>query len=506
MNMKYLVMLLLPLAIISCTENTVTPTLYGSISGTVLAPDGKTPVPGASVTTNPPTSAIATASNGTFSIDKVPVGNYTVTASKSGYTQTSVSVAVTSGETVQAVIFLSSSASSAPGAPTTPSPTNQATDQPLSLNLSWHNPAQASAAADTTWFDVYLYQSGSTLPDLIASNITDTSTTVSNLKYNTTYFWQVVARGTDTVSTNGNVWSFTTISVPDNPYVFARIVNGNYQIFSSDSGTTNLVQLTNDNYRDWWPRFNPLHNLIAFTSDANVEPQIYTMGLDGSNVFQVTTVSVSGYGNDGTGFCWSPDGAHLLYGHNNMLYRIDADGSNLTQIATAPTGMDFTECSYSPQGNRIVALAVGPNVYDSEIYLMNSDGSDTTVLVPNSPGATGSPSFSIDGTEVLYTHDVSGYQDSQGRMLDSHIFEINISTKQVVDLSANGQYAADNKPDGTNDLYPRFSPDGAYIIFENAPNTLGSQGSIWVMSSNANGTNDNNRHLLIPDGIMPDWK
>jgi TolB protein len=485
---------------------TVSPTLYGSISGIVFTPDGKTPVAGASVTTNPPTSAIATDTNGEFAISKVTVGNYTVTASKTGYEPTSVAIAVGSGGTVQAVIFLSTSSSNVPSAPTDPSPADQAADQPVSVALSWHNPAAASGNADTTRFNVYLYQSGSNITDLIASDIADTTTTVSNLRFNTTYFWQVVAKGTDTISTNGNVWSFTTMPLPDNPYVFARMVDGNYQIFSSDSGAANVVRLTNDNYRDWWPRFNPRHDVIAFTSDANVDPQIYTMNLDGSNVFQVTTVGVTGYGNNGTGFGWSPDGAYLIYGHNNNLYRINSDGSGLTLIATAPAGMNFTDCSYSPQGNKIVALAVGPNLYDSEIYLMNLDGSDTTLLVPETPGVTASPSFSIDGNKVLYTHDVSGYEDNEARMLDSHIFEIDINTKQTFDLSANTQYTGDSKPDGTNDLYPRYSPDGAYIIFENAPNTPGSQGDIWVMSSSANGSNDNSRHMLIQNGAMPDWK
>ncbi len=506
MRLKYVIALLIPLTVMSCNENTVTPTLYGSISGTVFAPDGKTPVQGASVTTNPPTSAIATGSDGSFAIKQVPVGNYTVSVSKSGYAQTSVSVAVTSDQTVQAVIFLSSGSSYTPGAPTNPFPADQATGQPLSLTLSWHDSSSAASATDTTTFNVYIYQSGSTIPQLIASSIRDTTATVSNLRFNTTYFWQVVAQGTDTVKVNSSVWSFTTIPLPDDPLVFAKEVNGNYQIFSSDSTGSTIVRLTNDNYRDWWPRFNPRHGTIAFTSDANVDPQIYTMNLDGSDIFQVTTIGVTGYGNDGIGFCWSPDGAHLLYGHNNVLYRIDADGSNLTQIVTAPAGMDFSECSYSPQGDKIVALAVGPSLYDSEIYLMNADGSDTTVLVPDTPGLTASPSFSIDGQEVLYTHDVSGYESNSGRMLNSHIFEIDINTRTTIDLSANTQYAADSKPDGTNDLYPRFTSDGAHIVFENAPNTPGSQGSIWMMNGNANGTLDNNRHEIVSNGVMPDWK
>lgn len=507
MRIKYVLALLLPLVLISCNENTVTPATYGAIAGQVLAPDGKTPVEGASVQTNPPTSAIATDSWGKFSISNITVGSYTVTASKSGYAQTSVSVNVTSDKTVQAVIFLSSGSMSSPAVPINPAPANQATGQPLSLTLSWHTPSPVAGITDTTRYNVYLYKSGSTVPDLIASGITDTSTTISNLQLNTTYFWQVAAKtATDTASSNSEIWSFTTIPVPDNHIVFSREVDGVYQVFSSDTAGGNMIQLTNGNYRDWWPRFNPLHNIIAYTSDESVVPQIFTMNSDGSNRYQVTTTGVTGYGNYGTGFCWSPDGASLLYAENNKLYSIDADGSGLRLVATAPSGMDFRECSYSPQGDRIVALAVGPDFYDSEIYEMNSDGSGMTLLVQNSAGATASPVFSPDGQSILYTHDISGYQDSSGRVMNSDIFQMNLNTRQSTNLSTNTAFSGDNKSPGTNDLYPRYSPDGAYIIFENGPNTPNSVKNIWVMDANSTGSNDNSRHEIIADGIMPDWK
>ncbi len=501
MRVKYILILFIALLFASCNENTVEPVLHGNISGVVYAPDGKTPVSGVSITTNPPTSAIVSNTSGEFSISSVPVGNYSVSASKSGYGSASVSVAVSSGATAQAVIFLSTSSSFTPGIPVNPSPPNQSVNQPVSLTLSWHNTVQSGFQQDTTHFNVYLYESGSTTKNLIASSITDTTTTVSNLRFNTTYYWQVTAKGSDTLRANSDVWSFTTVSPSGNHIIFSRIVNGNYEIFSSDSGATNLSQLTYDNSRNWWPRFNPKHNLIAFSSNSAVEPQIYTMNTDGSGLFQVTTVSVTGYGNYGTGFCWAPDGYNLLYAHNDKLYRIGSNGSNLTLIATAPSDRNFRECNYSPDGSKIVVLTVGSNVYDSEIYIMNSDGSNMTLLVDNSAGATASPSFSVDGSKVLYTHDVSGHQDNDGRMLDSHIFEINMSTKSIIDLSINHANNEDDKPGGTNDLNPRYSSNGANIIFENGSNVLNSTHDIWIM--NSDGTN---RHKLVSNGVMPDWK
>jgi TolB protein len=496
--LKIIFPLLLLLLLSSCKENTVEPVTYGSIQGIVYQTDGKTPIADAQITTNPASVSIVTDNTGKFSITNVPTGNYAISASKTNYNTTSVSVSVQSGVTAQATILLSYSTSNTPGMAVDPSPKNQASNQSVSLKLSWQPPAK-NYSTDTVKYDVYLFNSDNSTPQKIASKITDTAIAVTSLKFSTTYFWQVVTRGTDTAATYGTIWSFTTQSFPNNPYVFARIVNGNYQIFSSDSTIANTIQLTNDNNRNWYPRFNPMRDEIAFTSNASVQPQIYTMNLDGTNVKQVTTTGVTGYGNYGVGFCWSPNGSNLLYAYNDKLYKINSDGSGLTLIAAAPAERNFRDCSYSPDGSKIVALTVGSNIYDSEIYTMNSDGSNMSLVIANSPGATASPSFSVDGQKILYTHDVSGYQDNSGRQLDAHIFEYNISTKDTVDLST-------YKPDGTNDLNPRYSPNGAYVIFDNGSNTLNSQKDIWILSDKGIFTNGTNRQKILSNGIMPDWK
>lgn len=495
---KIIYPLLLLLFLSSCKDSTVAPVNYGNIQGTVLKPDGKTAVAGALITTNPATVSITTDNSGKFKISSIPVDNYSITASKTDYSNTSVNVSVKASSTTQATIILSYSTSNAPGTAVLSSPANRATEQPVSITLKW-KPPTTSLSTDTIKYNVYLFNSQSPRPEIIASQITDTSIAVSNLSFNTTYFWQVNSRGTDTATTYGNIWSFTTRAFPNNHFIFARIVNGNYQIFSSDSTVDNTIQLTDNNNRNWWPRFNPVQNKIAFTSDGSVEPQIYVINTDGTNLFKLTNVGVTGYGNYGTGFCWSPDGSRILFSHNDKLYRINSDGSGLTQIATAPAGRNFKDCSYSPDGSKIVVLTVGSNNYDSEIYLMNSNGSNMSLLVDNSPGATAGPTFSIDGEKILYTHDISGYQDNSGRELNSHIFELTISTKNSVDLST-------YKNSGTNDLNPRYSPNGAYIIFENGSNVVGSQKDIWVMSNNVSSNTNNNRHLLISNGVMPDWK
>ena len=476
----------------SCKENTIEPDLFGNILGIVLDADNNSAIVGASITTSPATNALVTDNTGKFQYSDIPVGSYIITVSKNNYEKTTVSVQVSDGETTAPTILLtkSSSGNTPPGEPSNPSPETNSVNQPVLLNLTWS--ASDPDASDSLWFDVYLYESNNPSQIKIASDITDTIVSVENLKFSTTYFWQVIVKDSKT-TTNGSTWSFATMDVPDNPFLFASNKDGGYEIYSSDTTSNLLVRLTSNSYRDWFPRLNPSRTKIAFVSDEQVNPQIYTMDIDGSNIFRLTTIPVAGYHNNGFGFCWSPDGGQLIYPNYNKLFRIDQFGSNLTQIANAPADRNFRETDWSSVNNKIVVLTVGENPYDSEIYLMDSDGSNMTLFISNLPGCMEYPSFSVDGTSIMFTRDVSGFESQDGRQLDSHILIMNTNSTNPVDISF-------NKPDGTNDLQPRFSPDGAYIIFTNSSNVPGTTSDIWIMD-----VDGNNRNKVFENAIMPEW-
>ncbi|MGD8305255.1 MAG: carboxypeptidase regulatory-like domain-containing protein [Ignavibacteria bacterium] len=476
----------------SCKEETVQPEMFGSISGIVLDADDNTPIVGASVITSPPTNAVVTDNSGIFEYINITVGNYTITVTKNEYVKNTVSAQVRDGETTSPTILLNKSTSNntPPDEPSNPFPENNAINQSVVLNLAWS--ASDPDNGDTLSFDVFLYESNNPTHTEIASEITDTSVTVDNLLYNTTYFWQVIVKDGE-AATNGSIWSFTTLSQLDNHFFYASSIDGNYDIYSLDTTSGSTIRLTNNLYRDWWPRLNPNGSKIAYVSNEQVNPQIFIMELNGSNIFRVTTVPIAGYHNNGIGFSWSPDGGQLLYGNYNKLYKIDQFGANLTQIATAPPNRHFRETDWSHAINRIVVLTVGENPYDSEIYLMDSNGSNMNLFFSNLPGSIEFPSFSVDGNNIMFTRDVSGFESPDGRQLDSHIFIMSINGSDTTDVSI-------NKPDGTNDLQPRFSPDGAKIIFVNSLNVLGSATDIWMMDSNGD-----NRTKIIDNAIMPEW-
>ncbi|RIJ33970.1 carboxypeptidase-like regulatory domain-containing protein [Pontibacter oryzae] len=492
---KLVVLFLLILGFTACNEDTIEPNGEGVLSGQVLDSDTNAPLSGISISTSPATTALITDANGMFIISDITAGDYTITAKKSGFKTESVTVAVKNGKETKATILLSESneGDDVPGLPTEPSPENNASDISNSVTLQWKAPKASSK--DTLTYDVYLYESGSNQKKKIAEAITDTSVVAENLLHGTTYFWQVTVRSDNGAESNGPIWSFSTASLPNARYLFARSVEGNYDIFSSDGTTANTFRLTSDFSREWWPLLNPKRDIIAYSSNAGIEPQIYTMNRDGSAKKQITSVPIAGYHNPGIGFAWAPDGGQLIYGHYALLYRINRDGSGLTVIANAPANRHFRMLDWTATGNKILAQTIGASINDSEIYIMEANGTNMTLLVENLPGRVESPAFSIDGKSILYTRDVSGFENTEGRQLDSRIFRKNIDGTGLMDMSA-------SKPAGTNDLYPRYSPTGDKIIFVNTPNDGFGPYDVYVMDA----ADGKNRTKIFSNAIMPDWK
>ena len=90
---------------------------------------------------------------------------------------------------------------SAPGAASSPSPTNSATGVSVTADLSW------SAGSGATSHDVYF---GTSSPGSFQGNQTATTFDTGTMNNNTTYYWRIDEVNAATTTT-GTVWSFTTI-------------------------------------------------------------------------------------------------------------------------------------------------------------------------------------------------------------------------------------------------------------------------------------------------------
>ena len=103
--------------------------------------------------------------------------------------------------------------------------------------------------------------------------------------------------------------------------------------------------------------------------------------------------------------------------------------------------------------------------------------------------------FTVDNQKIVYTRDVSGYQSSNYRRLDSRIFIYNRITNTSTELDT-------KKENGYNDLDVKFSPNEAEVIFTNTSNDGISIKNVQKASI----TDVDSRTTLFTGGSMPEWK
>ena len=89
-----------------------------------------------------------------------------------------------------------------------PVPGNGDGDQNLSITLNWK--VEGNKTGTKLTYNIYLFESNSTVQQLLGENIEKQEVTTSNLKLGTTYFWYVVAKYDGTKVAFSPTWSFRT--------------------------------------------------------------------------------------------------------------------------------------------------------------------------------------------------------------------------------------------------------------------------------------------------------
>jgi hypothetical protein len=113
-------------------------------------------------------------------------------------------------------------------------------------------------------------------------------------------------------------------------------------------------------------------------------------------------------------------------------------------------------------------------------------------------GALGGLNFSVTGQRIIYTRDISGYENANYRQLDTRIYQYIFASATTADIGS-------DKPSGTLDLDVRFSPSESELIFVNTSNDGFSVKNIMrsVPSTNSASTG---RSILFSNASMPDWE
>lgn len=511
------VMVVLTMA--SCNEDTVDAKFYGSIKGIVTAEKGGAPMEGVSVSTSPATETYITASDGMFDIKNVEVGDYTVTLKKEGYTVQNVTVKVVADETRNAdtQMVVADNSGDNPAIPVYASPANGTKNQTRTVKLKWYK--VKTSEKNPVKYDVKLYTGNNdVVGEIVKANFKDTIITLTGLKFDTAYEWQIIAKDKNMDETPGPLWKFSTEKFPENGYLFVRSnKETGRDIFSWDLNKEHLVKLTSWNGDEIWPQISPNQRKIAFLSNKEGDYHIYTMDRKGRNVQQISSEIVTGDWRRASGFCWSPGGSKLLYVNNKRLDVINDDGTALVQLASAPTGYEFKSCAWTNRfggksEEKIVALVEGDMPYDNKIFLINSETGELELeLLGNVEGTLSNPKFSVDGKKVIYSWDTPS-EFNDGRQLNAFIYSINVDGSENTKLSGTtsssggtgtgtGTTSTEGKKAGTNDLQASSSELGGKIIFLNIANNGKGVKNIYTM----NEKDGSSRSKIIENGEMPNW-
>lgn len=194
---------------------------------------------------------------------------------------------------------------------------------------------------------------------------------------------------------------------------------------------------------------------IVFFSDRDGDDDIYIMGLDGSDVVQLTDEPGRDYEPDS-----SPDGRTLVFAsnradpNNSQLYLMDVDGSNVRRLTFSANGGRVIDdyAHWSPDGRHVVfqrtTIPEGESP-DADIWMSDTETGEETQLTDTPDAWDSTPSVGADGESVLFESNRDG---------DFDVYRLDLETMEVTQLT---------DAEGT-DSEAKESPDGSRIAFTSA--------------------------------------
>jgi len=209
--------------------------------------------------------------------------------------------------------------------------------------------------------------------------------------------------------------------------LFSVDCRGNRDIYSMNPDGSDWRRLTTDPLWDTRPSMSPNGQKIAFLHGGQPdELHLWIMNADGSGKMQLA----SGPGNeDDSALAWSPDSQRIVFrstrSGSSQLWRIDVDGSGLTQL-TDLTGEAY-DPAWSPDGSTIAFTSEG------DLRLMDPDGTNIRTLP--GPGWEARPAWSSDGTRLAY----NSWRDSA----EGEIYSKKTDNTDEWNLSNNPAYDSD---------------------------------------------------------------
>ena len=238
--------------------------------------------------------------------------------------------------------------------------------------------------------------------------------------------------------------------------------------------TGQLIQLTNDPGSESGPSWAGNGEFFAFTSFPDPPGSgfgsIETLRHDGTGRTVVVPGSIT---NNNFSPTVSPDGKKIAFSSENQntnqtqIFIVNIDGTGLTPLTTGPEEAISPE--FSPDGTKIAFDRINPVTGFIELLVMNADGSGLrTLFAPPNTDVT-SPAWAPNGQSLVFEQFVSGAQFDIGR----------------VNADGSNPTLLTNTPN-EDEFEPKLSPDGLKLVYSQFP-AGGNQSNL--VQSDASGAN-----------------
>lgn len=190
-----------------------------------------------------------------------------------------------------------------------------------------------------------------------------------------------------------------------------------------------------------------LQGVIAFESNREGNPEIYTLNTVGFAVSRLTLAP----GVD-TQPAWSQDGSRIAFTSNrdgqNEIYLMNADGTGQVNLTNNPADDQYP--TWSPDGQWIAFTSNREG--NQDIFAMKADGSEVKNLT-NAPADDYQPSWFNDQGLFVSTGEWIVFTSNRDGNLE------------IYSMNADGTGQANLTKNPANDFYPAGEPGGTRVVF-----------------------------------------
>ena len=242
-----------------------------------------------------------------------------------------------------------------------------------------------------------------------------------------------------------------------------------YNIFKKENAfSASVIQKTSGKNINTQPAYNAVIDRIAFRcqNEGSRSSDIYTMSNGKGTALSPITESYDDFEGHPS---FSPEGnliayervaytyarytntASLLFGANNTLIIQNSDIwiKNLKTGENTLLGKGY-QPRFSPDGKRIAYVKYSSDAKSCNIWIMETDGSNTMQITDAKQGYAFNPCWSPDGTKILFE---SFKKDKK----DFDLYVIDLEGNNLKQLTKNKSY--DGTPYWTTDNYIYFTSD-----------------------------------------------